>query len=133
MSYSSSSSSRRVAGVFCTCGEVARLQTSWTTNNPGRRYFDCAQNGCRFWNWFDPPMCARSKEIIPGLLSKINRLQAATNRHNAESATEFEDKDKEMYMKKIKKLDKEIAQLKKKTKVLVLLLVISIVWMLITN
>lgn len=29
--------------------------------------------GCGFFTWFDPPICSRSKAIIPGLLRRINR------------------------------------------------------------
>lgn len=30
---------------------------------------------CNYFTWFDPPMCARSKMIIPGLLRKISDLE----------------------------------------------------------
>ena len=33
---------------------------------------------CGFFEWLDPPMCSRSKQIIPGLLKKINRLENDT-------------------------------------------------------
>ncbi|KAI7726310.1 hypothetical protein M8C21_012285 [Ambrosia artemisiifolia] len=33
--------------------------------NPGRRFYTCP---LVYFNWVDPPMCQRSKMIIPGLL-----------------------------------------------------------------
>ncbi|XP_071741015.1 uncharacterized protein [Rutidosis leptorrhynchoides] len=36
-------------------------------------------SSCRFIDWYDPPMCARSVAIIPGLLEAINRAEAGMN------------------------------------------------------
>ncbi len=33
-------------------------------------------NGCGFFRWYDPPMCARLKKVIPGLLRRIRELEA---------------------------------------------------------
>ncbi|KAM7507563.1 hypothetical protein LguiA_018016 [Lonicera macranthoides] len=44
-------------------------------NNPGRRFRACEQGVCGYFSWVDPPMCKRSKEIIPGLLRKKNQLE----------------------------------------------------------
>jgi hypothetical protein len=30
---------------------------------------------CGFFRWFDEEMCSRSKEVIPGLLRKTNKLE----------------------------------------------------------
>ncbi|KAL8234097.1 hypothetical protein R6Q59_020197 [Mikania micrantha] len=49
--------------AFCACGKQAIVRTSWTSKNPG------------FIRWFDPPMCDRSVDIIPGLLKYKNGLQ----------------------------------------------------------
>nr|GLL44698.1 uncharacterized protein LOC109177281 [Ipomoea trifida] len=81
----SSSSSRNQEYIYgelvtipnCQCGQRLKLQTSWTNENPGRRYWECrfdhgGQMG-GFVRWYDPPMCARSRRIIPGLLRRINR------------------------------------------------------------
>lgn len=38
---------------------------------------------CGFFEWFDPPMCARSKKIIPGLLKRINRNEEEIEMLNA--------------------------------------------------
>ncbi|PWA37223.1 zinc finger, GRF-type [Artemisia annua] len=64
--------------VNCFCGNQAVMRTSWTHTNPGRRFWSCAQivTNCGFFLWFDPPMCARARAIIPGLLTARNALEA---------------------------------------------------------
>ncbi|XP_019184342.1 PREDICTED: uncharacterized protein LOC109179290 [Ipomoea nil] len=87
LSHSSSSSTTRKTYMYgewistevCECGQELSLRTSWTNDNPGRRYWECS--GCKdgssytFVKWYDPPMCPRSKRIIPGLLKKINKCE----------------------------------------------------------
>nr|KAJ0212668.1 hypothetical protein LSAT_V11C400219700 [Lactuca sativa] len=60
--------------VLYFCGNVAVVQTSWTSQNPGRRFYACPKMGstCGFLGWVDPPMCQRSTFIIPGLLRTMN-------------------------------------------------------------
>ncbi|CAI9283648.1 unnamed protein product [Lactuca saligna] len=62
--------------------ELALVKTSWTPLNPGRRFYDFPTKDfvCGFIRWVDPPMCARSKTIIPGLLRNINTLEERCNR-----------------------------------------------------
>ena len=31
--------------------------------------------GCRYFEWYDPPMCARAKIIIPWLLRRVESLE----------------------------------------------------------
>ncbi|GKD51160.1 hypothetical protein Tco_1280136 [Tanacetum coccineum] len=59
------------------CGSVGVIRTSWTSTNPGRRFFGCSKRGtnCGIIDWYDPPMCDRAVQIIPGLLRRINHLQ----------------------------------------------------------
>ncbi|XP_031096399.1 uncharacterized protein LOC116000450 [Ipomoea triloba] len=61
----------------CRCGQQLKLITSWTNENPGRRFWLCLDNGmskgCGFIQWFDPLMCKRSTRIIPGLLKRLNK------------------------------------------------------------
>ncbi|XP_019198072.1 PREDICTED: uncharacterized protein LOC109191851 [Ipomoea nil] len=67
--------------LHCRCGHQLKIRTLWTNENPGRRFWQCSggssqrQVGCGFLDWYDPPMCYRSKRIIPGLLKRINRLE----------------------------------------------------------
>ncbi|GJS74928.1 zinc finger, GRF-type containing protein [Tanacetum coccineum] len=60
-----------------TCGSRGVIRTSWTPTNPGRRFFGCSKRGtnCGIIDWYDPPMCDRAVQIIPGLLRRINQLQ----------------------------------------------------------
>ncbi|GER27931.1 GRF zinc finger containing protein [Striga asiatica] len=61
---------------YCTCGKRTVMVTSWTDNNPGRRYAKCNESGCKRFVWIDPPMCTRARQIIPGLLRRINLAEA---------------------------------------------------------
>ena len=45
------------------------------------------QNHCGFFTWVDPPMCARSKEIIPGLLRRINTGENEIKRYKRRERT----------------------------------------------
>nr|XP_027102658.1 uncharacterized protein LOC113723898 [Coffea arabica] len=68
--------------VTCHCGKASKLRTSWTDENPGRRFFCCENygegNGCGFFLWYDKPMCEQSKWLIPSLLRRV-RMQEAEN------------------------------------------------------
>ncbi|KAL3618890.1 hypothetical protein CASFOL_037118 [Castilleja foliolosa] len=76
---SRSSSSYGNAVVRCHCGIQLELVTSWTDDNPGRRFQACPNYKmppfCGFFRWFDEEMCSISKEVIPGLLRKTNKLE----------------------------------------------------------
>ncbi|KAL8201073.1 hypothetical protein R6Q57_012412 [Mikania cordata] len=62
--------------VFCECGKEAIILTSWTNNNPGRRFYGCPDQGskCRFIGWFDQNQCQRCMDIIMGLLRAKNNF-----------------------------------------------------------
>ncbi|PWA74397.1 zinc finger, GRF-type [Artemisia annua] len=68
--------------VQCWCGQTAVVRTSWTNQNPGRRFYGC----CDFIDWYDPPMCARSVSIIPSLLRARNAIQATLDDTRREAA-----------------------------------------------
>ncbi|KAB1215754.1 hypothetical protein CJ030_MR4G020416 [Morella rubra] len=79
----SSASETPVSFVLCYCGIEAKMRTSWTEKNPGRRFFGCLRYGlvmgprcCEFFEWVDPPKCKRSSQVIPGLKRKIKMLEA---------------------------------------------------------
>ncbi|KAJ9542113.1 hypothetical protein OSB04_028619 [Centaurea solstitialis] len=75
--------------VICDCGSIAIIRTSWTSTNPGRRFYccsikvSCLMNWhhmvcvCIFLGWVDGPMCPRAVQIIPGLLRSKNEVEAA--------------------------------------------------------
>ncbi|GFP88182.1 hypothetical protein PHJA_000961900 [Phtheirospermum japonicum] len=33
-----------------------------------------------YFSWIDPPICARARQIIPGLLKRVNRLEGDLGR-----------------------------------------------------
>ncbi|GKA65819.1 zinc finger, GRF-type containing protein [Tanacetum coccineum] len=54
------------------------IRTSSTNQNPGRRFYGCptlSPTCVNFLRWFDPPMCQRSVQFIPGLLRSRNELE----------------------------------------------------------
>ncbi|GJR67235.1 hypothetical protein Tco_0013300 [Tanacetum coccineum] len=64
--------------VRCACGLEAVIRTSWTNQNPSRRFYGypTLRPACvNFLMWYDPPMCQRSVQIIPGLLRSRNELE----------------------------------------------------------
>ncbi|KAM7501346.1 hypothetical protein LguiB_000250 [Lonicera macranthoides] len=69
--------------MYCYCCIPTIVRTSWTDNNPGRRFRACEQGVCGYFSWVDPPMCKRSKEIIPGLLRKKNQLEDEVMKYKA--------------------------------------------------
>ncbi|GFP95187.1 hypothetical protein PHJA_001663100 [Phtheirospermum japonicum] len=35
-----------------------------------------------YFSWIDPPICARARQIIPGILKRVNRLEGDLGRRN---------------------------------------------------
>lgn len=81
--YSSSSVSstplKRGTRFLCRCGVESPLVTSWTDENPGRRFYGCGRyfvrRKCNFFKWFDPEVPERQKKIIRALLKKNDELK----------------------------------------------------------
>ncbi|KAJ4813130.1 GRF zinc finger protein [Rhynchospora pubera] len=70
----------------CHCNELAVLKTSWTIANPGRRFLGCPNydglnpgRSCGFFFWYDAPVQDRAKEVINGLLGRLNNLEREKN------------------------------------------------------
>ncbi|PIN21218.1 DNA topoisomerase [Handroanthus impetiginosus] len=108
--------------TYCHCGRRATLRTSWTKENPGRRFHSChsyKEEGCAFFVWEDPPMCARSSVIIPGLLQKCSRYEAEIDelRRVREELQHF------------RAIEEEVQRLRKKKKILQAALVLT--WLLV--
>ncbi|TYH18864.1 hypothetical protein ES288_A05G306900v1 [Gossypium darwinii] len=63
-----------------------KLNTSWSNDNPGKRFFGCKKFGsefrkpCRFFSWFDPPLTPRSRIVLLGFLKKVRTLEDAIRR-----------------------------------------------------
>ncbi|KAG8482721.1 hypothetical protein CXB51_024032 [Gossypium anomalum] len=70
----------------CYCGNPAKLNTSWSNDNPGRRFFGCKKfssafrKPCRFFSLFDPPLTPRLRVVLLGLLKKVKSLEDARKR-----------------------------------------------------
>ncbi|KAH1129834.1 hypothetical protein J1N35_001212 [Gossypium stocksii] len=72
--------------LLCYYGNPAKLNMSWSYDNPGRRFFGCKKFGnrfrkpCRFFSWFDPPLTPRSRVVLLRLLKKVRTLEDARKR-----------------------------------------------------
>ncbi|TYH24821.1 hypothetical protein ES288_A03G120100v1 [Gossypium darwinii] len=70
----------------CCCGNPAKINTSWSNDNPGRRFFGCKKFGngfqkpCWFFTWFDPPLTSHSQIMLLGLLKKVRTLEDVKKR-----------------------------------------------------
>ncbi|KAK9757510.1 hypothetical protein RND81_01G167200 [Saponaria officinalis] len=72
-----SGSSSTNQGVRCHCGILAVQKTSWTTQNPGRRFVACKlynpetkMCGCRFFKWIDEDITEWQTKLINELLNE---------------------------------------------------------------
>ncbi|KAG8379095.1 hypothetical protein BUALT_Bualt07G0052500 [Buddleja alternifolia] len=72
----------------CYSSQPRTLRCSWTSSNPGRRFYGCEQygmvGGCNYFFSFDPPMCERSRQVIPELLRSIDRTESQLHHVQAE-------------------------------------------------
>ncbi|KAF2287557.1 hypothetical protein GH714_001288 [Hevea brasiliensis] len=74
--------------MHCKHGLCAELDTSWTTDDPGRRFWRCQmwQRGdCGFFQWFDPEIVGRPKELINRLRSQKKALENRLKSQEAEN------------------------------------------------
>ncbi|KAJ0597839.1 putative transcription factor GRF family [Helianthus annuus] len=93
--------------VICQCGKEAVIITSWTSKNPGRRFYACPEPGrnCRFIGWYDQERCQRCIDIIPGLLRRKNALEESNELLNqANIVVESKLKESEAKAIKLKKI-----------------------------
>ncbi|XP_062145603.1 disease resistance protein RPV1-like [Alnus glutinosa] len=72
-------SSKRWESRECNCGTKTYLTTSYTKDNLGRRFFGCSRykerSRCSFFEWFDPPICARGGKLILDMRKRIKSLE----------------------------------------------------------
>ncbi|KAL8484911.1 hypothetical protein ACS0TY_027275 [Phlomoides rotata] len=69
-----SQSSGNPEQITCYCHRVAVTVTSWKEDNVGRRFLGCERirDTANFEIWIDKQLCERAKQIIPGLLKRLN-------------------------------------------------------------
>ena len=65
--------------AICHCGAPATIRTSWTSKNPGRRFYGCPRKvgKCDYFSWYDQQLCNRAMDVIPGLLRSKNKAEAS--------------------------------------------------------
>ncbi|KAG5585454.1 hypothetical protein H5410_045888 [Solanum commersonii] len=78
---------------YCNHGLVVRLKTSWTSNNPRRRYWSCPYYGgprsCHFWCWKDKENIDPRSKFVILKLQKLGKLENIVESSQT-SATAFE-------------------------------------------
>lgn len=64
-----------MGGEKCKCGIPAKIVTSWTHDNPGRKFYVCkfsdyhsGREGCGYFGWHDKNMEGWQKAVINDLL-----------------------------------------------------------------
>ncbi|KAI7746910.1 hypothetical protein M8C21_018572 [Ambrosia artemisiifolia] len=63
-----------MAPIYCRCGREAIVRTSWTSKNPGRRFYSCPIKASQcggFLCWVEPD------NVIAGLLRSKNELEGS--------------------------------------------------------
>ncbi|KAK4484040.1 hypothetical protein RD792_011255 [Penstemon davidsonii] len=128
-SMSNPNSRIRLGSSYCSCGFRVRIYTSWTKENPGRRFARCqclTDERCDYFEWIDPIMCDRSRVIIPGLLSRVNRTEA----ENARVMREFDEMSTQMQVlvNSLHNLEAENMALRRKQKLAMICAMIVFLW-----
>ncbi|WCJ21193.1 hypothetical protein M5689_003366 [Euphorbia peplus] len=77
---SGSSSHRLRRRDICDCGFEAVVRTSWTNDNPGKRFYNCRNRGnqqcsCNYFLWIDDKLEDRPMSIVLRLLRKLERME----------------------------------------------------------
>ncbi|KAL2480383.1 GRF zinc finger containing protein [Abeliophyllum distichum] len=116
----------------CYCGVHYVLKTSWTDENPCRRFLGCSNyrdgNGCNYFDWIDPPILNRKKSTF---LSLLRRNESSEVRlHRIENKWEFVEGEMQMLRADIDRLEVErhsleenLRNLEKKYKFIVYVLI----------
>ncbi|KAL2485827.1 GRF zinc finger containing protein [Abeliophyllum distichum] len=93
----------------CYCGVHCVLKTSWTDENPGRRFLGCPNfregGGCNYFDWIDPPIPNRKKSTF---LSLLRRNESSEVRlHRIENKWEFVEGEMQMLRADVDRLEVE--------------------------
>ncbi|GKC65942.1 zinc finger, GRF-type containing protein [Tanacetum coccineum] len=65
--------------VWCSkCDSIGVIRTSWTSDNPGRRFYCCSTRGSNhgFIDWYDEETCQCSVLIIKQLEDEVADIRA---------------------------------------------------------
>ena len=96
----------------CSCGFPVAKRTSWTHDNPGRKFIACkffnhetGQRGCNTFEWVDEGMCEWQRDVINVLVAEKYRLASDNYMLNTRLARDGYEK---------KRLEEEVKQLKSK-------------------
>ncbi|KAL3644635.1 hypothetical protein CASFOL_009815 [Castilleja foliolosa] len=99
---------------ICFCGLRAPMWTTWTDDNPGRRFIGCpnykdSSSNCKFFAWVDPEINEGAKKSVLAnrLRSEISMLKEERKRLIAEASMELKQK-----CNKIEKLKAKVEALK---------------------
>nr|XP_009594812.1 uncharacterized protein LOC104091233 [Nicotiana tomentosiformis] len=67
---------------ICHCGFNAPLTISWSSANPGRRFYSfiLGRGGCKYFRWHDDEMPDQAKRVIRGLLKRVERTKKTVAR-----------------------------------------------------
>ncbi|KAL8537036.1 hypothetical protein ACS0TY_012286 [Phlomoides rotata] len=96
-STSTFSCARCISSILCDCGVNARLRTSWSQDNPGRRFYGCkflrvkcalqpgGEDGCYFFRWFDTDVEQRQRTIILNLLREKREITIEKKKEKTKS------------------------------------------------
>ncbi|KAK1403056.1 GRF-type domain-containing protein [Heracleum sosnowskyi] len=132
-SSSSIESVRKEEHKHCFCERRARLCTSWTLKNPGRRFFTTPKenNGCHFFQWFEEEFCGRSLDVITHLNHKRIYLEEKLKLVKENLAESIEKKivlkaEKKLLIEGRMKLDSEKENLKKQLRLCLCVVVLLI-------
>ncbi|XP_057801455.1 uncharacterized protein LOC131016752 [Salvia miltiorrhiza] len=120
--------------VYCRCEfEGRRLQapriTSWTDDNPGRRFYGCRNwrmKNCGFFVWYDEPMCERAREVINYLKNENMKLLRIYQRSASPLDVENEIDNLWNVMEGLKE---ESRKVRRKNTIVVMVLIVS--WLMI--
>uniref|UniRef100_A0A0E0PPS8 GRF-type domain-containing protein n=1 Tax=Oryza rufipogon TaxID=4529 RepID=A0A0E0PPS8_ORYRU len=80
--------------VACRCGSKAARWILWSPDNPGRRYFKCADarsGGCDFFAWVDGPTSSFLREVLNDLWDEL--LAAVQEGRSVESELDLARKE----------------------------------------
>ncbi|KAK9755367.1 hypothetical protein RND81_01G020100 [Saponaria officinalis] len=119
----------------CNCGIPVAFRTSWTFQNPGRRFVACKFYnpdteicGCRFFKWLDEDMEELQRQLINQLSNENTCLRREFKQQKQELDTFAVVKvDAERVESKLKELILQVQSSKKEKKKAKLLLGIALI------